>query len=148
MVMRKQYTARTTLFFMELVIVVFFFAICAAISVNVFGAAQQMAKESDALSKAALEVRSAASCYKSAEGDMKKTAMLLQSDMQKGYPEVYYDAKWQKRKTPCENGFVLYLKEREQTGEADIFVVNLQTEAVVFSLPVKTGGGGALHETE
>ena len=75
--MRKQYTSRATLFFMELVIVIFFFAICAAICVNVFGTAQQMARESDSLSKAVLEVRSAASCYKVAEGKLDETAELL-----------------------------------------------------------------------
>ena len=43
---------------------------------------------------------------------------------------------------------MLCVEEREQAGEADIFVVNLQTEALIFSLPVKTGGGGMRYEAE
>ena len=146
--MRKQYTSRATLFFMELVIVIFFFAICAAICVNVFGTAQQMARESDSLSKAVLEVRSAASCYKAAEGKLDETAELLCGDMQDACLTVYYDTEWKKTEVPYENGFMLCVEEREQAGEADIFVINLQTEALIFSLPVKTGGGGMRYEAE
>ena len=146
--MRKQYAPRATLFLMELVIVIFFFSICAAICVNVFGSAQQMAKGSDNLSKAVIEARSAASCYKAAEGDLQETAALLDGVIQNGQPAVFYDKQWNLDTQQHEDGFLLYIDELEQYGEACVNVIDLNTDEVIFQLPVKTSGGGGLHETE
>ena len=55
--MHKRYAAKSTLFLMELVIVLFFFSICAAVCVSLFGYSQQMARESDALSNGVLAAR-------------------------------------------------------------------------------------------
>ena len=128
MVMHKSDTSRTTLFFMELVVVIFFFAVCSAICVGVFGNAHQIAKESDQLSKAVLETRSAASCYKAYSGDMESAAELLNGYVVENDLLVYYDKAWRKTTEHCEDGFALYIVEAEKRGEADVFVVNLQTE--------------------
>ncbi|MBR5318482.1 MAG: hypothetical protein IKU46_02670 [Peptococcaceae bacterium] len=146
--MRKQHAPRATLFLMELVIVIFFFSICAAICVNVFGSARQMAKDSDNLSKAVIEARSAASCYKAAEGDLQETALLLDGVLQDGQPVIFYDKQWNPGTQPHEDGFLLYIDELEQYGEANVIVLDLKADEPVFQLPVKTSGGGGLDETE
>ena len=146
--MRKQHAPRATLFLMELVIVIFFFSICAAICVNVFGSAQQMAKESDNLSKAVIEARSAASCYKAAEGDLRETALLLGGVMQDCQPSIFYDKHWNPDTKQHEDGFLLYVDELEQYGEVNIVVLDLKADETVFELPVKVSGGGGLDETE
>ena len=146
--MRKQHAPRATLFLMELVIVIFFFSICAAICVNVFGSARQMAKDSDNLSKAVIEARSAASCYKAAEGDLQETALLLDGVLQDGQPVIFYDKQWNPGTQPLEDGFLLYIDELEKYGEANVIVLDLKADEPVFQLPVKTSGGGGLDETE
>ena len=145
MVMRKSDTSRTTLFFMELVVVIFFFAVCSAICIGVFGNAHQVAKESEHLSKAVLETRSAASCYKASGGDMKRAAKLLNGYVVENDLTVYYDEAWKKTEEYYADGFALYIVEAEKRGEADVFVVNLQTEKTLFTLPVKAGQGGNVY---
>ncbi len=152
--MRKQHAPKATLFLMELVIVLFFFSICAAICANVFGAAHQMAVNSDALSRGSMEVRSAASCYKAAEGDLQNTARLLNGVAEADSVYVYYDKDWQKVEIPVEKGFALQIEQREIKGEADINVCRtMEYEddvSDIFSISVKVHAeeGGSAYGTE
>ncbi len=138
--MRKQHTPKATLFLMELVIVIFFFSICAAICVNIFGSAQQMADNSENLSRAAMEARSAASCYKAAEGDLAETARLLEGIQTENSVLVYFDEAWNRTGNSGEALFAAQLKQRELPGEADVYVLHLDTasDTIIFSIPVKT----------
>lgn len=141
--MNKQHTSKSTLFLMELVLVVFFFSICAAICVNVFGSGQMMAKNSYHLSNAVMAARSAASCYKAADDDLQQTAALLEGQQDGTQCVVYYDHQWQQVAQPVQKGFLLQLAEPEQSGEAVITVREQKNEAVIFQLQVKAGGGGS-----
>lgn len=143
--MNKQHTSKSTLFLMELVLVIFF-SICAAICVNVFGSGQMMAKNSYHLSNAVMAARSAASCYKAADGDLQQTAALLEGQQDGTQCVVYYDHQWQQVAQPVQKGFLLQLAEPEQSGEAVITVQEQKNEAVIFQLQVKAGGGGS-HES-
>lgn len=138
--MRKQHAPKATLFLMELVIVIFFFSICAAICVNVFGSAQQMADNSKNLSRAAEEARSAASCYKAAEGDLEETALLLNGISMEDSVLAYFDEKWNRTDDSEAAQYAMQLKQREVSGEADIYILHLDTAAdnIIFSIPVKT----------
>ena len=93
--MRQQNRSKSTLFLMELIIVIFFFSICAAICVNVFGSAQQMARDSHHLSNAVMPARSPPGCYKSADGDTGAAVELLDGAMSEDHGIVYYDKEWQ-----------------------------------------------------
>ena len=138
--MRKQHAPKATLFLMELVIVIFFFSICAAICVNMFGSAQQMADDSDNLSRAVVEARSAASCYKAADGDLEKTARLLDGVQLDESVAVYFDEMWNKTADSETAQFVVQLKQREYPGEADVYILHLDkgSDNILFSIPVKT----------
>lgn len=138
--MRKQHAPKATLFLMELVIVIFFFSICAAICANMFGSAQQMADDSENLSRAVVEARSAASCYKAADGDLEKTARLLDGVQLEDSAAVYFDEAWNKIADPETAQFVVQLKQREHPGEADIYILHLNkaSDNIIFSIPVKT----------
>ena len=138
--MRKQHAPKATLFLMELVIVIFFFSICAAICVNMFGSAQQMADDSENLSRAVVEARSAASCYKAADGDLEKTARLLDGVQLDDSAAVYFDEAWNKIADSETAQFVVRLKQREHPGEADVYILHLNkaSDNIIFSIPVKT----------
>lgn len=94
--MHKQHAPKATLFLMELITVIFFFSICAAICISVFGSGQQMARNSHNLSNAVMEARSAASCYKAVEGDLSDAAALLDAQLQGGQLICYFEQTWQK----------------------------------------------------
>lgn len=138
--MRKQHAPKATLFLMELVIVIFFFSICAAICVNMFGSAQQMADDSENLSRAVVEARSAASCYKAADGDLEKTARLLDGVQLEDSAAVYFDEAWNKIADSENAQFAVQLKQREHPGEADVYILHLNkaSDNIIFSIPVKT----------
>ena len=146
--MRQQNRSKSTLFLMELIIVIFFFSICAAICVNVFGSAQQMARDSYNLSNAVMAARSAAGCYKSADGDIGAAVELLDGAMSADHGIVYYDKEWQQVVSADESRFYLLIDPLERSGEAVVAVFeNDSSEDVLFQLQVKTSrGGGAYAE--
>ena len=153
--MGKQHAPRATLFLMELVVVILFFSICAAICVNVFGTAQTMARDSDNLSKAVIEVRSAASCYKAAAGDLQETAALLGGTVSGNMVAVYYDNTWQETTQPTNGGFAVQIVQRGKAGEASVQALEVAEDAaaqigkltaqdeIIFSVSVKTHGEAA-----
>jgi len=146
--MRQQNRSKSTLFLMELIIVIFFFSICAAICVNVFGSAQQMARDSHNLSNAVMAARSAAGCYKSADGDISAAVDLLDGAMSADRGIVYYDREWQQVASADESRFYLLIDSLERSGEAVVAVFeNDSSEDALFQLQVKTSrGGGAYAE--
>ena len=64
---------------MEMIIVIFFFSICAAICVNIFAGAKITAEESVTLNNAVARCTNAAEVYKSADGDLGEAAQILQA---------------------------------------------------------------------
>ena len=144
--MRKQYASKSTLFLMELVIVLLFFSLCAASCASMFGSAQQMARYSHNLSAGVVAARSAASCYKSAEGDIRQAVALLEGRWEQQMGCVYYDKQWQQVRTAEESSYYLQIKPLAQAGEAEIAVYAIAEDAPVFTLPVKSGRGGGQHE--
>lgn len=146
--MRQQNRSKSTLFLMELIIVIFFFSICAAICVNVFGSAQQMARDSHNLSNAVMAARSAAGCYKSADGDIGAAVELLDGAMSADHGIVYYDKEWQQVVSADESRFYLLIDPLERSGEAVVAVFESNSsEDALFQLQVKTSrGGGAYAE--
>ena len=138
--MRKQHAPKATLFLMELVLVIFFFSICAAICVSIFGSAQTMADNSENVSRAAVEARSAASCFKAAEGDLEQTALLLNGVEADDSVLVYFDNNWNRTADAETAWYAVQLKQRIQPGEADVYILQLDTASdnILFSIPVKT----------
>ena len=144
--MHKQHAPKATLFLMELITVIFFFSICAAICISVFGSGQQMARNSHNLSNAVMEARSAASCYKAVEGDLSDAAALLDAQLQDGQLICYFEQTWQKSNAFCADGFVLTVKPLEKAGEASITVQNSKADSSLYQLRVKSKTGGRQDE--
>ncbi len=75
----SRHNSKSGLFLMEMIIVILFFSICAAICVNVFAKARVISDSSRDLNNAAIRSSNIAEVYKAADGDMQKTAQLLES---------------------------------------------------------------------
>ena len=93
---------------MELVMVIFVFALCAAVCLGLFGASQKMTDDSDNLNHAVAISRTAANCYKAVNGDLTNLAeqmhipaALCEQDRMR----VYYDKHWQPVSQVVEDGF-------------------------------------------
>jgi hypothetical protein len=139
--MGKQYASKSTLFLMELVVAIFFFAICAAICVSVFAFGQRTARDSDNLGNAVLATRSAASCYKAAEGNLQDTAALLEGAWEDGQVKCYYDENWQPLSSEQQADFVLQISQPRRIGEVVIVVQSQKNDQELFRLAVKAAGG-------
>ena len=63
---------------MEMIIVIFFFSICAAICVNIFANAKVTAEKSVTLNNAVVRSANLAEVYKSADGDLVKVAEIME----------------------------------------------------------------------
>ncbi|MDO4552018.1 MAG: hypothetical protein Q4C22_00620 [Bacillota bacterium] len=142
---RRTASARTGLFLAELIIMLLIFALCAAVCMRMFGAAQVNSDRSRDLNWASLRVQSAAECYKAAGGDVAETARLLgRQETPAGAGEdpsagscvlSYYDGEWAAAEEE-EAAWVLCLDVVEE-GLADIWVSPADEEEKFFY--IRTG---------
>lgn len=144
--MARARSSGSTLFLMEMMVVLFFFAVFAAIFVSVFGTAQQMAQESRNLSSAVMVARSGASCYKATDGHLEQVAKLLDGQQRGSEVQIYYNKDWQPTSEAETDGFCLRIGERETAGEADILVEAQKNSAEIYRLQVKCTPGGENYE--
>ena len=75
---------KSGLFAIELLIAVGVFTLCAAICVGIFVKAENMSRDSSALSAAVNEARNVAECYKAAGGDLEQAAALCGGVLEAG----------------------------------------------------------------
>ena len=118
---------RSGLFAIELVAAVGVFTLCAAVCLGVFVQSEVMSQDSAALVRAVNEARSAAECFKAAEGALDRTAALFGGQVQPdGGAEALvqtYDQDWNRVSggappSPAEDGifYQLLLTPGSQTG--------------------------------
>lgn len=152
--MRKQNASKSTLFLMELTAVIFIFALCAAVCLGLFAASQRMTEDSDNLNYAVALSKTAASCYKAADGDLSEILQLMGvagDDSLSDSVIVYYNDRWQPIEKPSLDGFYLQVKALSRDAaslqEADVAVYDMQ-QTQIFQLQVKKMvpyAGGELH---
>ena len=94
--MKPSKHAQSSLFLMEMMVVILYFALTSAICVHLFAQSYQTAKHSEDLTNGVLQAESAAELYKSTAGDLQQTAELLDAKWEAaGSLMVLYDAHWQ-----------------------------------------------------
>jgi hypothetical protein len=127
-------TAKSNLFFLELIVMLLILTLSLAVCTQVFFYAQITAEHSRDLSNAIARAQSAAACYKAADGNLAQTAEYLSSSHEAGALSVYYDNKWQ----PAAVGQGTYqLRISEENRVAEITVTRLADRSEIFSLRVK-----------
>lgn len=94
--MKQSKHAKSSLFLMEMMVVILFFALTSAICVHLFAQSYQTAKHSEALTNGVLQAESAAELYKSTGGDLRQTAELLNAEWSsESGLDLGYDTQWQ-----------------------------------------------------
>ncbi len=132
--------SKSGLFLLELMAVIFFFSISAAICLQMFVYASNTAENAENLSYATLAARSVAECYQATEGDLEQVAEVLRCFTQEDILQIGYDSQWQPTQEIPE-----YLLNLTQSGrQGDISVIQIGDSDPIFTLTVyamDSGGG-------
>lgn len=91
----KQPIKKSSLFLMELIIVLFFFALCAAVCVNIFIKAKLISNQSYELNKSIIASQNAAECFKAANANINTLAEFLHGTAEGDVVKIGYDKNWQ-----------------------------------------------------
>ena len=125
MLLRKITTrSKSGLFLMELIIVILFFSICAAVCMKIFALAKTENDKSYNLNNASVKAESCAECYKAYDADLDLTAKQLKGSADKNTVVVYYDDKWCETSDKDKAVYTLTLvsTENNDINKADISV--------------------------
>ena len=85
-------SSKTKLFLIELIVVIFFFAVSSVVCVNLFASARMMSLSSTETTNAMLRAQAAAEIFRGS-GDPRTASILGASANENGYT-VYYDKSW------------------------------------------------------
>lgn len=122
------------LFLLEFTIVIIFFALAGALSVNLFYKAHTAAVYSTDLTMAVLEAQSAAECIKGAE-DEETVAKLVSGTVTEEGITVYYGEDWEKTSDPTSRCLQI---SRETAAGLQISEITVTKEKnVLFALTTK-----------
>ncbi len=114
--------SKSSLFLMELIIVLMFFSLCAATCMQIFANAKVKTDYSRDLTNASFAAESVAEVYKACGGDLEATAKKCgDADVNGSEMHVYYDKDW---KTTAEDGasFVMTITETEADDIEKAFI--------------------------
>lgn len=135
--MRKR-GSKTSLFLMEMLLVILFFSIAAAICLRVFAAARQRSVDSADLSGAVIAAQSEAERFRAAVFVDDLEALAVSGGaVTEGPVHIYYDAKWK----PCEEAraaYCLTMHWVETTAQIEVTRID-GTE--IYDLSVRSSGG-------
>lgn len=149
--------SRTTLFLTELIIVICFFSITAAICTQIFAKARLVSIHTSDMNQAILHVESVAEAFRSVDGDFDALSLLFPEahtagkeelkqgirstngeNFGSGYMEIFYDAEWKS----CDKITAVYQLIVNTTDEgsirtAQISVTKLLADEVLYTMDVQ-----------
>lgn len=142
----KTARSKSALFLMELILSILFFAIAAAVCMQLFAASALASRRTREQSHAVTAAQSAAACVQTAAGDPDTVAKLLSGSCTADTVTVFYDAHWQPADA-AQAEYTLTIQSGAESEQAQIDVRS--TEETLFSLtcgwhtPLAAKGGGA-----
>lgn len=129
--------SRTSLFLMELLLVLLFFSIASAVCVRVFTAAKLKSEASANLTAATFAAQSAAESWKSVDGNLEATAKSLSGKASQNRLLVAYDAQWK----PCNKNAAEFVLTLDKEGSLGRIAVTGKDEKEIYTLSVRCLGG-------
>ncbi len=138
--MNKHSRSKSGLFLMELIIVILFFSISAAICMRIFSTAKIKSDFSRDISNASVKAQNCAEAYKAYDANFKKIASVTEGNINKNKLIVYYDLNWEATNSKDNAKYVLTLENKrdsniKETGK--IYVEKIDGGSL-FELTVKT----------
>lgn len=117
--------SKSSLFLMELIIVLMFFSLCAATCMQIFANAKVKTDYSRDLTNAAFTAESAAEVYKACGGDLEETASKLGGTADSdGRLVLYYNSDWETA-AKADAAFVMTVTETE-TGSIEKAFIEIE----------------------
>lgn len=111
--MSARANSKSSLFLMEMMVVILFFALTSAICVHLFVQSYQTAQQSEALTNGVIQAESAAEIYKNTNGNLKQCADILEPLWQTETElALSYDAAWQPTVSDDDAHYFLYMTEQ------------------------------------
>ncbi len=114
--MNKHSRSKSGLFLMELIIVILFFSISAAICMKVFSTAKIKSDYSRDISSASFVAQSCADSFKAYNGDALKISSAMNGKESKDGVVVYFDSDWCATDSKSKSKYVLTLKIKDENA--------------------------------
>ncbi len=92
--MTDQTLKKSSLFLLELIIVLLFFSFCTAVCINLFVKAKIASTQSYDLNNSVLAAQNAVECFKATDADAKEIASLLGGTQNNNTVSITYDKNW------------------------------------------------------
>ncbi len=146
--MNKSRSVKSSLFLMELIIAIFFFALCAAICLRIFALAYTMNQSSRNLDQAVYKAESIAEIYKSTGGNLAETAVIYGGSgvVTVKSLRISFDKEWKPVLQGKDVSFELELAIDEVPFLKSGWITLIKKDGeVIFRLPVKIASGGVQH---
>ena len=144
--MIRKPASKTSLFLMEIIIVILFFSICSAICMQTFATAQMQSKRSNSLTGSVLACQSIAEIYKAENGNFEKLVSIIENDTSdetscvnynpdnSNILSIYYNSNWEKSSKSKDTPHYILVNKLNET---EITIVAFDYEEEIFSLTVK-----------
>nr|WP_122012960.1 hypothetical protein [Maliibacterium massiliense] len=145
--MQTRAKSRASLFLLELLIVILFFALAAGVCVNLFAQAHIAARQGTELTQATLQAQSAAECVQAACGDQTQAARLLgAARAQDGTLCVLFDANWQPTRDAHAGAYTLQVRCETVQGLQQTRIEICRADgAQIYQLQLAQYVGGAVQ---
>jgi len=129
---------KSSLFLLELIIVLFFFSLCTAICVNIFAKAKTLSTQSYELNNSVLVVQNAAECFKATDADAREIALLLGGIQNNNVVSVTYNENWNTTKSSNYTYKLIININTTQKNMASADLNVIKNTATLYSLSVST----------
>lgn len=141
--MQQQSHSKQSLVLIELILVILFFALSAAIFMQIFASARLTSEASKDLGSAVIAAESAAECFKASEGDLALAAELLTATVDAdGALVLYYDSLWQP--SAAANSYAMLSMHLADSSTAQITVrlcQGAEADSMLYQLSVQIPKG-------
>ena len=129
--------SKSSLFLIELVIVILVFSLSAAVCLRMFFQSRQISSRSRNISQASLAVQSVADCYRSMKGDYEKTADFLDGTTLHSTICFYYNSVWESVGSKEEASFIIEIEKINDLHKESSVTAYSLDGAAIFSVTVR-----------
>ena len=131
--------SKSSLFLIELVIVILVFSLSAAVCLRMFFQSRLISNESRNISQASLAVQSVADSYKGMHGDYLKTTELLNGTLVDSTITFYYNEVWEQVSSNTNASYTVVVEKISEKHKESSVTASSIDGTVIFSVIVRGG---------
>ena len=115
--------SKSSLFLIEMLIAIFFFALAAIVGTRLFALSQVTANSSTELNFAVSECSSIAEVFESCKGDISAMSVILGGSLDEKYITLFYDENWQEKEDVAEASYRIKVNVISENNLANVDIV-------------------------